>query len=114
MALEPAELRVAEQALGSGPAVIAAVEQQHIDVVHAPRGPDAAAPPPARVVRRHGEEVEQSILVRVLGGSVERAAVAVVHTKIVVVVDAVEDFDRRRVAPVGLVLGLGSIERVQD
>ena len=31
-----------------------------------------------------------------------------------VVVDAVEDFDRRRVAPVGLVLGLGSIERVQD
>ena len=32
----------------------------------------------------------------------------------VVVVDAVEDLDRRRVAPVGLVLGLGSIERVQD
>ena len=115
VAFEPAELRLAEQALDRGaPPVIAAVQQHHVDVVHAPRGPDAAAPPPARVVRRHVEEVQQGILVRVLGGSVERAAVAVVDPEVVVVVDAVEDFDRRCVAPVGLVLFLSSIKCVQD
>ena len=53
-----------------------------VDVAHSPRGPDAAAPPPARIVRRHLKEVEQGVLVRVLGGSVERAAVAVVDAEV--------------------------------
>ena len=83
MALEPAELRLAEETLSRRPPpVVAPVQQHHVDVAHAPRGPDAAAPPPARIVRRHLKEVEQGVLVRVLGGSVERAAVAVVDAEV--------------------------------